>query len=584
MNQKILQRIFPFLDWIPKVNKGTLRSDFIAGITGAVIVLPQGVAFALIAGMPPIYGLYTAMIAPIITALYGSSNHMITGPATAISIVIFSSISPLAEPGTESFVALALVLTVLVGMIQLVMGFARLGTLVNFVSHTVVMGFTAGAAILIAVSQLKHVMGIKIATGSSIIETFSALYTGLDEFNLYIFITALVTLITAILLKWINKRIPYMLIAMLIGGLVSFLLGGESKGIPLVGEMPSGLPPFRMPDLNYQNIRQLSSSAFALALLGLIEAVAIARSIAVHSGQRINGNKEFIGQGLANFIGGFFSCFAGSGSFTRSGVNFQAGAKTPMASIFAAVLLVIILIFVAPLTAYLPMPAMGGLIILVAYNLIDFQHIKEVLKISNRESTVLILTFLATLFLELEFAIYIGVIFSLVFYLRDSSKPRVVDLVLQPNVDYVKLVNHKKYKAASNPSGMKILRVDGSLFFGAVENVSNLLDDELEGFEGHLLLDLSGVSLIDMSGAEMLITIAGQYQNRGITLHLCNLKKSVRRYMKKGNYRKLLKGVSVHKDEIQALKHILSEMNARNFTPEDKDLLERYRTLIGSVS
>ncbi len=556
MNSTRLAKYLPFLNWWPLVNKESLKFDFIAGITGAVISLPQGVAFAIIAGMPPIYGLYTAMITPVVASLFGSSLHLISGPATAISIVIFSSISPFAEPGTEAFISLALLLTVMVGVIQLAMGIAKLGNLVNFVSHTVIMGFTAGAAVLIAVSQLKHVLGIAIPKGSSFANSIGHIFQHLNEFNPYVFLIAMATLVSAVILKKISSKIPFMLIAIILGAILAFAIGGESKGIPMVGEMPSSLPRFRIPDFSWEEIQKLSSSAFAVALLGLIEAVAIGRSIAVKTQQRIDGNQEFIGQGLSNLVGGFFNCFAGSGSFTRSGVNHQAGAKTPMSAIFAAVILLIIILFVAPFAAYLPMPAMGGIILFVAYNLIDIKHIKEILKTSKRESTVLIITLLSTLLFELEFAIYIGVIFSLIFYLRLTSRPKVVELAAEKENDYIKLINIKRKKQLKLCPQIRILRIDGSLFFGSIEHVSNRIEKLTKGFSGHLLLNLTGVNLIDLAGANLLIQEANKLNSKGIQLHFCNMKKNVRDYLDKGNYKKLLGDVKVYHDETEAIDEI----------------------------
>jgi len=553
MEENRLHKFLPFLSWWPLVNKNSLKSDLFAGITGAIVALPQGVAFALIAGMPPIYGLYTAMISPIIAALFGSSRHMVSGPATAISIVIFSSISPFAEPGTEAFISLVLILTVMTGVIQLAMGFAKLGTLVNFVSHTVVIGFTAGAAILIAMSQLKHVLGIPILTGSSFTDTISQIFNQPELFNPYAFLIAIATLITAIVLKKISRQIPFLLIAMLVGAVLAYFLDAESNGIELVGEMPASLPQFRIPDFTWEHIQKLSSSAFAVALLGLIEAVAIARSIAVQSHQRIDGNQEFIGQGLSNFVGGFFSCFAGSGSFTRSGVNVQAGGITPMASVFSAVILMIIVLFVAPFAAYLPMPAMGGIILFVAYNLIDFKHIKEIIKVSNRESTVLLMTFLSTLLFELEFAIYIGVIFSLIFYLRLTSRPKVIELASDKDNNYHKLTNIKRKKHLKACPQIKILRIDGSLFFGSVEHVSNRIEKICKDFNGHLLLNLSGVNLIDLAGANLLVQEVSRLKEQKIQLMLCNMKKNVRDYLDKGDYNKSLGDAVIYKDEIEAI-------------------------------
>jgi SulP family sulfate permease len=521
-------RIFPFLQWVHELDRRTLRADLLAGVTGAIIVLPQGVAFAMIAGLPPIYGLYTAMITPIIAALFGSSYHLISGPTTAISIVVYASVSKYVPPDQVSeFVALTMVLTVLAGAIQLAMGLARLGTLVNFVSHTVVIGFTAGAAILIASSQVPHILGLELSGGHAFWETWLDIFRHLGLTNPYVLLVGGGSLLSAILIRKFLPKVPYMLAAMVIGSVVALLVGGEDKGIKLVGEMPARLPPFNMPELSYANIRMLAPDAFAVALLGLIEAVAIGRAIATHTRQRIDGNQEFIGQGLSNLVAGFFSCYAGSGSFTRSGVNFSAGAKTPLSAIFAALLLMLIVLFVAPLTAYLPLPAMGGIILLVAYNLIDFHHIKTILKSSRIETTVLLVTFFATLFLELEVAIYVGVFFSLVFYLQRTSKPNIAVLAPDPDDHRRRLTNLVRKPSLPQCPQLAILRIDGSLYYGAVDHVANTLGDLREDKGQHsILIVADGINFIDLAGAEWLAQEASNWRARGGDLYVSGLKRT----------------------------------------------------------
>ncbi|MBU4034795.1 MAG: SulP family inorganic anion transporter, partial [Proteobacteria bacterium] len=375
-----LRRIFPFLRWWNFIGWDTVRADLIAGLTGAIIVLPQGVAFAMIAGLPPEYGLYTAMVVPLVAALFGSSLHLISGPTTAISIVIFSSLSSVAVPGSAEYIRLVITLTFLAGVFQFAFGLARMGILVNFVSHTVIVGFTAGAAILIVTSQLKHVFGIRLPGSESFFNDWVNIIREISGINPYALIVAAGTLACAVLFKFFRPRWPGLLIAMIIGSLIAVFLVAKSHNIRLMESMPSHLPPFSIPDFSLDAIRMLAPKAFPVALIGLIEALSIARSIAAKSRQLIDSNQEFIGQGLSNICGSFFSCYAGSGSFTRSGLNYHSGAMTPLSAVFSAVFLALILLLVAPLTEYLPIPAMGGVILLVAFNLIDFHHIRGIIK------------------------------------------------------------------------------------------------------------------------------------------------------------------------------------------------------------
>src|SRR3989344_4866558 len=496
-------RLLPFLRWWPRVNRNTLKADLVAGFTGAVIVLPQGVAFALIAGLPPVYGLYTAMVPPIIAALFGSSRHLISGPTTAISIVVFATVAKFAEPGSAEFIQMALTLTFLAGVYQFVLGLARMGTLVNFVSHSVVVGFTAGAAILIATSQLKHFFGVSIPAGESFLHTWQDLFRQFHDINLYVTLVAAVTLAAGILLMLFKPRWPGLLIAMILGSLVALLLGDVKHGVALVGELPQQLPPFSMPDLSLKSLKALGSGALAIAMLGLVEAVSIARSVALKSGQRINGNQEFIGQGLANIVGSFFSSYASSGSFTRSGINYAAGAVTPLAGIFAAIALALIVVTIAPLAAHLPIAAMAGILLIVAYRLIDFHHIASIVRTSKRETAVLLTTFLATLFVELEFAIYVGVMLSLVIYLMRTSRPGIVARVPDPGAANRHMVTDAKLPECPQ---LKIVRIDGSLFFGAIDHVQETLHRfqvETPG-QKHMLIIGNGINFIDIAGAELI--------------------------------------------------------------------------------
>jgi len=521
--------LFPFLNWFKLVNKDTIKADIIAGFTGAVIVLPQGVAFATIAGLPPEYGLYTAMVTPVIAALFGSSHHLVSGPTTAISIVVFAAVSHHAEPGTPEFISIALTLTFLAGVYQLAFGLARLGSLVNFVSHTVVIGFTAGAAILIATSQMKHILGIAIPKGESFLHTWGSIFSEIGSSNIYLISIAMATLASALVIKKLLPKIPNLLIGMVVGSVIAYLLKNASAGIVLVGEIPGGLPPLSSPDFSLDTIKALAPEAFAIALLGLIEAVSISRAVATKSNQRIKSNQEFIGQGMSNLFGSFFSSYAGSGSFTRSGINYEAGAKTPMSAIFAAIFLLFIVLLIAPLTAYLPVAAMGGVILLVAYNLIDFHHIEMILKNSKSESAILITTFLSTLFLELEFAIYMGVLLSLIFFLKKTSTPEIPTLSVNVD-DRTKrrcFININKKPMKQCPQ-LKIIRVDMSIYFGSINHVQDRISHIVENERiYHIMIDASRINFIDLAGAEALVSENRLLKKHGGGLYFVGLKSSV---------------------------------------------------------
>ncbi len=533
----MLSKVFPFLTWLPLAKK-SWKDDLIAGITGTIIVIPQAVAFAMIAGLPPIYGFYTAMITPIVAALFGSSYHLISGPTTAISIVVYSTLIKFVNPETdlEAFVSLALVLTFLAGFFQFAMGLLKMGKLVNFVSHSVVIGFTAGAGILIAFKQLKHVFGIEVPQGSTILEIVVYISKHISETNWYVFIVAFGTLVIALIIKLLIKPLSryYMLIALVLGSVFSIWLGGEAMGIKTVGDIPSNLPPFRIPDLSYSNVQALSSGAMTLALLGLIEAVAIGRSIALKTHQKIDGNQEFIGQGLSNLAASFFSSYAGSGSFTRSGVNYQAGAKTPMSAIFASLFLMIVLLLFAKYASFLPKAAMGGIILLVGYNLIDFHHIKQVFVSSGRELIVLIITLLGTLFFDLEFALLAGIFTSFFFYMERTSKPNIATLALD---NKKRLINKMRDKEANECSSIKILRIDGSLYFGSIDKISDYLSNLYDENEyQYVLIAADGINFIDLAAAEWLSVEIQKWQEHRGGIYIAGLKMVSQDVLIKGGF------------------------------------------------
>ncbi|MEW6591115.1 MAG: SulP family inorganic anion transporter [Pseudomonadota bacterium] len=522
-----LYRLLPFLRWAPDVTPQTFKADSLAALTGALIVLPQAVAFATIAGLPPEYGLYAAMVPAIVAALWGSSRHLVSGPTTAISIVVFAAISPLAEPGSPQFIGLVLTLTFLAGAIQLAMGLARLGMLVNFISHTVIIGFTAGAALLIAGSQIKNFFGLAIPREARFHEILLEFGRHLQDVQPWVLTVGVVTLVAGLLARRYLPKLPYMIVAMVAGGVVAAFLnaqfGVETTGIQTVGALAAAFPPLSLPDFSLTAIQQTLFPAFIIAVLALTEAVAIARSVATKSEQRIDSNQEFVGQGLSNIAGSFFSGYASSGSFNRSGVNYASGAKTPLAAALSAVFLLAIVLLVAPLAAYLPVPAMAAILFIVAWSLIDFHHIGEILKRHKRERIILVLTFVGTL-VDLEKGIFLGILVSLMFYLHRTSQPSIRELV--PSA--VDRDNpRRKFVAAATSDAptcpqMAILRVEGSIFFGAVEHVQQHLRnvDESDPQKKHLLVSSRAIGFVDLAGAELLAKEATRRRKLGGGLYL----------------------------------------------------------------
>lgn len=517
----------------------SVRADAIAGLTGAAIVLPQGVAFAAIAGMPPEYGLYTSMVPAIIAALFGSSWHLVSGPTTAASIIMFASLSTMAAPGSEEYVALAITLAFMVGGLQLIMGVVRLGSLVNFISHSVVVGFTAGAACLIAAKQAKDFLGIEIPDGSHLFNTIEFLWQNWDKLHPLVMLVGAVTLLTGILTQ---RRFGgmSMIAAMIAGSLVAFAFnstfGEEISGIVMVGALPQQMPPLSMPQFNLEIFRQLSPLALTMTLFALTEAVSIARSISLKSGQPLAGNQEFIGQGLSNIFGSFFSSYVATGSFNRSGANYDAGARTPLAAALAGVLLIILVMLIAPITSYLPKAAVSGLLFLVAWRLINFKQIMKILRADDNEAMILGLVFFGTVFFSIEFAILAGVIMSLMIFLRKTSHPRLSPRVPDPASRTRKFIYGQFLPECPQ---LKILRLDDSIYFGSVAHVGEILRRYREHYpeQKHLFLLTKGISQVDIAGCELIVNEARERRTIGGDLYLYRLRDSAAKVFDRGGYK-----------------------------------------------
>ena len=558
-----LTKFLPFLRWGRNMTRSSVRADVMAGLVGAAIVLPQGVAFAAIAGMPPEYGLYTSMVPAVIAALFGSSWHLVSGPTTAASVIMFASLSGLAAPGSEEYVALAITLAFMVGALQLIMGMLRLGALVNFISHSVVVGFTAGAACLIAAKQAEQFLGIDIPAGIHLLNTIEFLWLNLEQLHPLVMLVAMITLLTGILTQRHLGGMS-MIAAMLVGGLAAALFniafGEETSGIQMVGALPQQLPPLSMPQFTLETFRQLSPLALAMTLFALTEAVSIARSISLKSGQPIAGSQEFIGQGLSNIVGSFFSSYVATGSFNRSGANYDAGARSPLAATLAGVLLVVLVLLVAPLTAFLPKAAVAGLLFLVAWRLINFTQIRKILRSDENEAVILGVVFFGTVFFSIEFAILAGVILSLMIFLRRTSRPRLSPRVPDPESGTRKFIYGHSLPECPQ---LKILRLDDSLYFGSVAHVGELLRRYREHYpqQKHLFLLTKGIAQVDVAGAELLVTEARERRAEGGDLYMYRLRDTAAKVFNRGGYRDEIGDANILDTKAEAIPTIFERLD-----------------------
>lgn len=514
-------RWLPFLAWWPTLDRHTWRADALAALSGAIVVLPQAVAFATIAGLPPQYGFYAAMLPAIVAGLWGSSRHMVSGPTTAISVLVFATLSPLAGPGSPQYVSMAITLAFLAGAMQLAMGLLRLGALVNFISHTVIVGFTAGAAVLIMISQLRNFVGLGFPHGTPLSAMLQAAATQCGMGNVLAGLVGAATLASGLLARRIWPKVPYMIVAMVVGGLLAALLKHTmpeaAAAIRTVGALPQVIPQLSMPDLSPASLRALLFPAAVVAVIGLTEAVAIARAVATRSGQRLDADQEFIGQGLSNLIGGLTSAYPSSGSFNRSGINHEAGARTAMAAVLSAPVLLLIALVAAPLAAWLPVPSMAAILFIVAWGLIDFEAIGQILRHHPRERVVLAVTWVGVL-IDLEKGLFIGMVVSLLFYLYRTSQPNIETYTLQaPDVGNT----HRQWVRAEPDAPtcpqLALLNLQGSLYFGAVEHVRKSFHtvDENEPQRKWLILLASSMNFIDLAGAQLLAEEANRRRAMG---------------------------------------------------------------------
>jgi sulfate permease, SulP family len=393
---------------------GTIRADVLAGLTGAIVVLPQGLAFATLAGMPPHYGLYAAIVPCIIAALFGSSRIMVTGPANAISLTTMALIAPLALPESPQYVSLVLTLSFLVGVIQIALGLGGIGKWVEKVPHSVIVGFTTGAAILIINSQVGSLVGVDIARGTSVIDTLRIAGTAVGQGAVQPLAPLLVVMTLLVMRLWrpLNRKIPAMLIAVIAGSFAAVALErwlGDGFVFRKVSAIPGAIPPLSMPDFQLSTLQMLFGPVMVMVLLASTEAMAIARAMALKNKDAFDANQEFIGQGLANVGGAFTSAYPASGSFNRSGVNYAAGARTPLSAASAGVFLVLILLFVSPLAMYLPYVVISALLLAVAWGLIDMRQIRHEIAAGPREWLPMAVTGIGTVTASLEWAVLLGI-------------------------------------------------------------------------------------------------------------------------------------------------------------------------------
>lgn len=526
-------KFVPIIETMTTYKMQYLRFDFIAALTVAVVALPQSMAYAIIAGVDPVYGLYSAIVLSVLGSMFGNSNHLATGPTNAISLLIASNMA--VYVGKPNLIEMLLLLTFLAGAIQFMMGVLKLGKLVNYVSHSVIVGFTSGAGVIIALGQFNQLLGISMPQGiHSTLEKVMVTFEHIDQTNYYALGLGLVTIFVSVFAKKINKNIPGALLSLVLCVILVMALGLERFGIKLTGEIPSAIPPFHMLSFNLQSMGALFNGALVIAVIGLVEAVSISKAISTRSMQKLDSNQEFIGQGIANMGGAFFGGIAGSGSFTRSAINFQNGAVTRFSGVLAGGLVMVILLFMAPYAKYIPNAALAGVIMVVAYSMVDKNAFRKVFKSNKNDAAIMLVTFVTTILApELEYAIYGGIIISLFLFLKDNGNATV--RMLSPRdrggSRFIETdVQHKSSLPSSLP--IAIIQLEGNLYFG---NASDL-EEKLNVTRGNArvyILKFKGVLLIDITAMEAIENFINRVQQEGKKVLLCGIRPELKEKMEK---------------------------------------------------
>jgi SulP family sulfate permease len=502
-----------------------LRADLLAGVTVGLVLLPQALAFSLLAGLPPAMGLYAAVVASIVGALWGSSSHLHSGPTNTASLITLSALAPVAAPGSPAFIVAAGLIAVLSGAIRLLMGLARLGLLVNFVSDSVAVGFTAGAGILIISNQIRPLLRVDIPATAGLLETIAIAARELGSAHLPSLLLGVATMIVITLWPRVTRRVPAVLVGVAAASLGAFLLGLEARGVQVIGPLPAGLPPLApLPLFDLELIGHLANGALALAIIGLVEAVAIARAVASNSRQRLDSNQEFVGQGLANIAAGLFSGYPCSGSFNRSALSYQAGGLTAMGNVLSGLFVLLASLVLAPLIAHLPYPVLAGALVVTAWSMVDLATIRRLWRGARGDAVIMTMTLVATLLLPLQFAILIGVLMSLGYYLLRTSTPRVVSVL--PDAGFKHWSEHPERPRCPQLAVIDIL---GDIYFGAVNHVEESIYAILAVTPGQrfVLLRMHSVQHVDISGIRMLEGVRSLLRDRGGDLYFTRVRAPV---------------------------------------------------------
>jgi len=517
----MLKHYFPILQWLPSYKKSYLSGDVGAGLTVGIMLIPQGMAYAMIAGLPPVFGLYASLIPQVIYAIMGTSRQLAVGPVAMDSLLVASGLGALALSGIDEYIAMAIFLALFMGVIQLGLGLLRMGFLVNFLSKPVISGFTSAAAIIIALSQLKHLLGTSIQSSNQIHILLRNALSTITDTNMITFGIGIFAIVLIKSIKKFSSRIPAALVVVVLGVLGIYIFGLNDLGVKIVGEVPSGLPSFQVPTIAYSRISELLPIALTLALIAFMEAISVAKAIEEkHSDYKIDSNQELIALGTSNIFGSLFQSYPTTGGFSRTAVNDQAGAKTGVAPMISALVVGLTLLFLTPLFYYLPNAVLAAIIMVAVFGLIDFKYPVELFKNRRDEFFLLIATFLITLIVGIKEGILLGVLISLLLLVYRTSRPHIAVLGRIRNTDYFK--NVARFPEDTDTfKEFLIIRFDAQLFFGNREYFKKELQNQLDNKGNEvkfIILNAEAINYIDSSAVHMLRQTIVELKNKGIKL------------------------------------------------------------------
>ncbi len=514
------KRYFPILDWLPKYKKSYLAGDFSAGITVGIMLIPQGMAYALIAGLPPIYGLYAALVPNLIYAITGSSRKLAVGPVALDSLIVASSLAAMKLSSLEDYIGMAVVLALFVGAIQLIMGFMRLGFLSNFLSRPVVSGFTSAAAIVIAISQLKHFFGLRISTNNTL-RTLQSIGSQISETNFYDLVIGIAAVLVILGLKMLHRKLPAAMVVVVLSIVGIYFFMVNETDVHIVGHVPKGLPAFQLPQLDTNLIIRAFPTAMALAFIAFAEAMTIAKAVEEKDNEfYTDANQELRALGASNIIGSLFQSYPVNAGLSRTAVNVNEGAKTGVASLVSVIVVGITLLYLTPFFYYLPKSVLGAIILVAVYGLIDLKYPKQLWRQRKDEFFLLLVTFLTTLLIGISQGIIFGVLFSLLLLVNRTSRPHIAILGRIKGTDYFKNVNRFGDDIEQFEDTL-VLRFDGQLFFANRDYFKSELYKNIahKGKElKFVILNAEAINYIDSSALNVLNQVVDDLKNKNIEL------------------------------------------------------------------